>query len=338
MIRPADQHRASTDYEELEDEKLVEVYCQTRDERAFQELHDRYAPRMIGKYSQKLDCREDAEELVQVTWMRVYRHLHRYDPEKGEFSTWAWTIAQRLMLNHWRNEGRDPQVNFSTITKRWDEDSRPLQWEDTSRMPDGELAKRETREILLEAIERMRPRFRRAIKLRELEGMTYREVAEETGSTIGTIKSRIHRARYEAFPDRIQEVLEDRPTVTSIRVLPDELREALEASADGADKVAEDSAPDLSPDAVAKLLETLAEEENEEGTGSQFVPGETTVSWKRNSSPRSAAHVILDVDESAGQYRTACGLVNPDVDQVDLDHPDAEPCRKCERVMAANNE
>jgi len=105
------------------------------EERAFEELVDRYQGRLLNFVYRTIGDREKGEDLVQEVFIRVYRHLHRFDRSK-KFSTWIYTIASNLAKNELRNRSRNPLVLFQTIRKSWQDDDRPLQFEDTTARPD----------------------------------------------------------------------------------------------------------------------------------------------------------------------------------------------------------
>src|SRR3569623_1152791 len=101
------------------------------EERAFQELVERYQTRLLNFIYRTIGDREKAEDLVQEVFIRVYRHLHRFDTSK-KYSTWAYTIATNLAKNELRNRSRNPLVLFQTIKKTCEDDDRPLQFEDAT--------------------------------------------------------------------------------------------------------------------------------------------------------------------------------------------------------------
>src|ERR1051326_4201725 len=111
------------------------------EERAFQELVERYQTRLLNFIYRTIGDREKAEDLVQEVFIRVYRHIHRFDRTK-KFSTWVYTIASNLAKNELRNRSRNPLVLFQTIKGNWDDDDRPLQFEDTTARPDDMYRKR----------------------------------------------------------------------------------------------------------------------------------------------------------------------------------------------------
>lgn len=164
------------------------------DARAFAEIVARYDARLLNFVYRTIGDRERAQDLVQETFVRVYRHLHRFDQSK-KFSTWIYTIASNLAKNELRNRSRNPLVLFQTIKKNWDADHRPLEWEDTQYKPDDLFRKRHLREKVEEAVKLLPEHHRIVFVLRELEGKTYEEIAEISGCNLGTVKSRLNRAR-----------------------------------------------------------------------------------------------------------------------------------------------
>lgn len=178
---------------QLGDSEVVQAFL-AGDERAFGELVERYDQRLLNFVYRTVGDRERAQDLVQETFVRVYRHLHRFDQTK-KFSTWIYTIAGNLAKNELRNRSRNPLVLFQTIKKNWDADHRPLEWEDTKLKPDDLYRKRFLREKVEEAVSELPEHHREVFVLRELEGKTYEEIAEITDCNLGTVKSRLNRAR-----------------------------------------------------------------------------------------------------------------------------------------------
>ncbi|TDI47379.1 MAG: sigma-70 family RNA polymerase sigma factor [Acidobacteria bacterium] len=182
-----------SDLKEFDDAALVAAYLAgTR--LAFQELAERYHTRLLNFIYRTIGDRDRAEDLVQETFVRVYRHLHRFDPTK-KFSTWIYTIASNLAKNELRNRSRNPMVLFQAIKKNWDADHRPLQWEDSTYAPDDLFRKRQLREQVEKAVTELPEHHRVVFVLREMDGKTYEEISDITGVTLGTVKSRLNRAR-----------------------------------------------------------------------------------------------------------------------------------------------
>ena len=120
--------------DDLTDEELVTAHLQGRPG-AFHRLYDRYRDRLIHFITRKTGDQDRAQDLVQEAFIRVTRHLHRFDTSK-KFSTWVYTIAGNLSKNELRNRSRSPLVLFQRLTNNWDDDHRPLQFEDYSTKPD----------------------------------------------------------------------------------------------------------------------------------------------------------------------------------------------------------
>ncbi len=178
---------------EMNDSEVVQASLDG-DSRAFGELVKRYDQRLLNFVYRTIGDRERAQDLVQETFVRVYRHLERFDQTK-KFSTWIYTIAGNLAKNELRNRSRNPLVLFQTIKKNWDADHRPLEWEDTHYKPDDLYRKRHIKEKVDEAVKQLPEHHRMVFVLRELEGKTYEEIADITGVNLGTVKSRLNRAR-----------------------------------------------------------------------------------------------------------------------------------------------
>jgi RNA polymerase sigma-70 factor (ECF subfamily) len=187
------KHAPSAPFANLEDAQVVQAFLEGRD-RAFDELVARYQTRLLNFIYRTVGDRERAEDLVQEVFIRIYRHLHRFDQTK-KFSTWAYTIASNLAKNELRNRSRNPLVLFQTIKRHWEADHRPLQFEDSSSRPDDLFRKRHLRELVEQSVSQLPEHHRVVFVLRELEGKTYEEIAEITGCNLGTVKSRLNRAR-----------------------------------------------------------------------------------------------------------------------------------------------
>jgi len=188
----------------LDDAAVVGVFL-GGDERGFQELVERYETRLLNFVYRTIGDREKAEDLVQEVFIRVYRHLHRFDRSK-KFSTWAYTIASNLAKNELRNRSRNPLVLFQAIKRNWEDEDRPLQFEDPGSRPDDLYRKRHLRALVEQSVAQLPEHHRQVFVLRELEGKSYEEIAEITECNLGTVKSRLNRAR-TSFADIIAPAL-----------------------------------------------------------------------------------------------------------------------------------
>jgi len=197
MKRVAAAHQTGPSVRELlrqADDSAVVTAFLGGEERAFQELVERYQTRLLNFIYRTIGDRDRAEDLVQEVFIRVYRHLHRFDRSK-KFSTWAYTIASNLAKNELRNRSRSPLVLFQTIQGTSDEEDRPIQFEDTTSRPDDMYRKRHLRELVEQTVAQLPEHHRQVFVLRELEGKSYEEIAEITDCNLGTVKSRLNRAR-----------------------------------------------------------------------------------------------------------------------------------------------
>src|SRR5881409_475817 len=190
---PAPRAREREALHEFDDGRLVLEHL-AGDPQAFGTLVDRYQTRLLNFINRTIGDRERAEDLVQEVFIRVFRHLHRFDQTK-KFSTWIYTIASNLAKNELRNRSRNPLVLFQTIKKNWEADHRPLQFEDTTARPDDLYRKRFLKDAVDQCVQRLPEHHREVFVLRELEGKSYQEIAEITGCNLGTVKSRLNRAR-----------------------------------------------------------------------------------------------------------------------------------------------
>jgi len=180
---------------EADDSAVVTAFL-GGEERAFSELVERYQTRLLNFIYRTIGDRDRAEDLVQEVFIRVYRHLHRFDRSK-KFSTWVYTIASNLAKNELRNRSRNPLVLFQTLrgAQGAEDEERPLQFEDTTSRPDDLYRKRHLRELVEDSVAKLPEHHRQVFVLRELEGKSYEEIAEITSCNLGTVKSRLNRAR-----------------------------------------------------------------------------------------------------------------------------------------------
>ncbi len=188
----------------LSDEELVIAHLRGRNG-AFEDLYDRYRDRLVHFVTRKTGDGDQAQDLVQEAFIRVTRHLHRFDTSK-KFSTWVYTIASNLSKNELRNRSRSPLVLFQRLTNSWDDDHRPIQFEDFRMRPDDLYRKRYLKRLVEDTVQELPEHHRLVFQLRELEGKSYEEISEITGVNLGTVKSRLHRAR-NSFAQRIEPFL-----------------------------------------------------------------------------------------------------------------------------------
>ena len=197
-------HRAElrqVETDERDNNALIAAHL-AGDPRAFEQLVTQYRGRLVGFIARMIGDRERAEDLTQEAFLRVYRHLHRFDPTR-KFSTWVYTIASNLGKNELRNRARNPLVLYQSARPAdQPEDTRPLQFEAPATRPDEMYRRRHLRALVDATVERLNPTHRDVFVMRELEGKSYEEIAAVTGANLGTVKSRLNRARL-AFAEMI---------------------------------------------------------------------------------------------------------------------------------------
>jgi RNA polymerase sigma-70 factor (ECF subfamily) len=184
----------------MDDGNVVAAFL-SGEERAFREIVTRYQTRLLNFVYRTIGDREKAEDLVQDVFIRVYRHLHGFDRTR-KFSTWIYTIAANLSKNELRNRSRQPIVLLQGMTI-WRNDERLLELEDKSSRPDDLLRKRDLCGLVENATAQLSPHHRQVFVLRDVEGKSYEDIAEITGTKVGTVKSRLSRAR-QSFADIIK--------------------------------------------------------------------------------------------------------------------------------------
>jgi RNA polymerase sigma-70 factor (ECF subfamily) len=186
------EERAAVDFPDLSDEALFECY-QDGDDRAFTQLVSRYEPLIKGFLFKRLKDEERVQDLTQDTFLRVHRARDRYDSGR-KFSTWIYTIASNLLKNEYRNRSRRRETAFSDLRA---EGAAPLPIEFESEAPDPErfAYRGELRDAIEDAIGRLEDHHRIPFVMREVEDRTYEEISEAIGVPVGTVKSRLFRAR-----------------------------------------------------------------------------------------------------------------------------------------------
>jgi RNA polymerase sigma-70 factor (ECF subfamily) len=173
--------------------------CLAGDNSAWEEivrLHNRRIYNLCYRFTNSPD---EAQDLTQDVFIRVYRTLASYDVGKGAFVTWLTTLTRNLLVDHFRRSKQDRVTDSIDAGLREEEDSLSLsdRLEDPGPTPDDRLASKETQKMVQKALERLSPDLREAVILRDLQDMDYKEIAQVLGIPEGTVKSRISRGRAE---------------------------------------------------------------------------------------------------------------------------------------------
>ena len=176
----------------------VRLMLQVRDGNAiaFESLVEKYQARLVGILGHMTSNRDQAEDLAQEVFMRVYRARESYVPG-AKFSTWLFTIAHNVASNAIRKKSRNKEVNLST-TPDAKTPERPLDRmakEKSGLMPSRQVDRKEITVIVQKAIENLNERQKMALLLSKFEGMSYIEIAQTMGLTSQAVKSLLSRAR-----------------------------------------------------------------------------------------------------------------------------------------------
>jgi RNA polymerase sigma-70 factor (ECF subfamily) len=167
--------------------------CLRGDETAWEELVRLHTRRVYGLCYRFTGSGNEAQDLTQEVFLRVFRTLRTFRSAEGSFVTWLARVTRNLLIDHYRRT-RQERVTDSI------EEQLPMLEESgaaAADRPDRAVAGREASEILQATLQRLSPDLREAVVLRDLQEMEYREIAEVLSIPEGTVKSRINRGRAE---------------------------------------------------------------------------------------------------------------------------------------------
>ncbi|PYX61726.1 MAG: RNA polymerase subunit sigma-24 [Acidobacteria bacterium] len=186
----------------MEDAQVVNLLvrrCISGDAVAWEEIVQRYNRRIYNICYRFAGSPDDAQDLTQEVFIKMYRTLNSYDVERGAFMTWVTTITRNLLVDHFRKSKQDRMTDSLDSAPSEHEDAMPLseQIPDKTAPPDSRVHNRETRETIHRALQKLSPDLREAVILRDLQDMDYREIATILKVPEGTVKSRINRGRAE---------------------------------------------------------------------------------------------------------------------------------------------
>ncbi len=169
------------------------------DAAAWEEIVQRYHRRIYNVCYRFAGDADNAQDLTQEVFIKMYRTLNSYDAGKGAFMTWVTTITRNLLVDHFRKTKGDRITDSLDSAPSEREDAQPLSERiaDRGQLPDAQVQSRETREMVHAALQKLSPELREAVILRDLQDMDYREIATALRVPEGTVKSRINRGRAE---------------------------------------------------------------------------------------------------------------------------------------------
>ena len=187
--------------EQITDQELVEK-AQQGDKKAFNLLVVRYQNRVAGLLTRYVS-RDDIPDIVQESFIKAYRSLASFRGESA-FYTWLYRIAVNTAKNHLTALGRRPPKEdiLAEDAESYDAGTQ-LREADT---PEHLVLSNELKRVVFETIENLPEELKMAITLREIEGLSYEEIAEVMSCPVGTVRARIFRAR-EAIDAKIQPLM-----------------------------------------------------------------------------------------------------------------------------------
>jgi len=177
------------------DEQLIGRF-QAGDERAYVELVNRYKDRLLNFVFQFLGDIEQAEDVVQDTMLRLYEKKHYYK-EIAKFSTWIYTIARNLANTELRKRKRRKTTYLSHMSK----DERQYEIPAVQDNVDQSLHNEFIQDRIKSAISKLPEHYKTVIILRDIQELSYDDISNIVGVPLGTIKSRINRARLQLQAD-----------------------------------------------------------------------------------------------------------------------------------------
>ena len=175
------------------DHALIEA-TKNGDEAAFAQIVGRYKSPITNYLYRFLNDYEEAVDLSQETFVRVYFAIDRYHTEYA-FSTYIYRIATNLAISELRKRKRRTILSLTGLFQSEDDEQTEFQPPDTRSRPDEDLVEDERSRVIAKAIVTLPAKYRVPIILRDIEGKSYDEVAEILDLGLGTTKSRISRAR-----------------------------------------------------------------------------------------------------------------------------------------------
>ena len=160
------------------------------------QLHSRRIYNICYRFTGSAD---DAQDLAQEVFIKIYRTLKTYDVNRGAFTTWITTVTRNLLVDHYRARKQDRLTDSLDATPAGSEDAPALSERLADKAPDAEshMRKKDRQKLVQQGLAKLSPELREAVILRDLEELDYREIAAILRVPEGTVKSRINRGRTE---------------------------------------------------------------------------------------------------------------------------------------------
>ena len=173
--------------------------CVSGDAAAWQEIVQQFHRRIYNICYRFSGSADDAADLTQEVFIKMYRTLSTFDTTRASFMTWVTTVTRNLLVDHFRKGKYDRITDSLDATPGNQEDGLTLadQLEDGAASPEARMRSQETQKLVHEALKRLSPELREAVILRDLQDLDYKDIAKVLNVPEGTVKSRINRGRTE---------------------------------------------------------------------------------------------------------------------------------------------
>lgn len=180
-----------SDIKDVSDKQLV-AEAQNGQERAFSRLQQRYQASLFIMVFRHLGHREEAEDVVQQSFLKAYQHINDFRGE-SKFYTWLYTIALNLSRNHIRQRHSRRTVSLDDMSSQYD--GPPPQWIEKGPTPEEEADRHADLEAIRDSLECLGEEQRTIFVWHYFQQLSLDEVARRLGRPVGTVKVYLHRAR-----------------------------------------------------------------------------------------------------------------------------------------------
>jgi RNA polymerase sigma-70 factor (ECF subfamily) len=192
----------SPDSQDPADSALV-MRCQSGDHRAFEPLVNRYRGKIYAMIVNMTGNDADAWDLAQEVFLKAWRALPKFEA-RSSFYTWIYRITHNVTYDWLRKKKIQPGMEFDDTLATPDIAAGALTVPHADNSPDSNMANRELGNAIQEALKQLSPEHRSIILLKEIDGLSYQEIADALSITLGTVMSRLFYAR-----KKLQTLLQD---------------------------------------------------------------------------------------------------------------------------------
>ena len=186
-------------HDEVEYANALVRRCIAGDSAAWEEIVQLYHRRIYNICYRFTGRGDDADDLTQEVFIKIYKTLKTYDVKRGALATWVTTMTRNLLVDHFRKSKQERITDSLDASTGAEEDGPSLheRLADAGPGPQKGVEQAERQKLIQGALQKLSPELREAVILRDLQDMDYREIAEILKVPEGTVKSRINRGRTE---------------------------------------------------------------------------------------------------------------------------------------------